>query len=60
VALRQNVSKLVRSEYLTTNSRIWIDSLLDQLKKNPQPSFREEALNVLTRLYEERPIEYSY
>lgn len=34
IALRQNISKLIRNEYLKTKQAIWIESLLGQLKKS--------------------------
>lgn len=33
VALRQNISKLIKSEYLLTKEPVWIDNILLHVKK---------------------------
>lgn len=61
IALRQNMSKLIRSEYSRTKERIWIDNLLSQIKKSPNSSIKEEILTILIRMYEEGNMkEYPY
>jgi hypothetical protein len=41
VALRQNISKLIKSEYLLTKEPIWIDNLLLQIKKTSNSNVKE-------------------
>lgn len=41
IALRQNISKLIRSEYLKTKHSIWVESLLSQLKKSTHSNTKE-------------------
>ena len=41
IALRQNISKLIRSEYIRTKQNIWIDSLLSHLKKANNSNTKE-------------------
>lgn len=40
VALRQNISKLIKSEYLLTREAVWVDHLLLQLKKAANPNVK--------------------
>lgn len=40
VALRQNISKLIKSEYLLTKEGVWLDHLLLQVKKAPNPNVK--------------------
>lgn len=51
IALRQNVSKLIRNEYLQKGDPIWIDNLLENLRKTANTNTRQEILNILTKLY---------
>ena len=40
VSLRQGVARLIRSEYLREYNPIWLDSLLDLLKKTTNASLK--------------------
>ena len=40
IALRQNVSKLIRNEYLQKGDPIWIDNLLENLRKTANTNTR--------------------
>lgn len=40
IALRQNISKLIRSEYSRSKEKLWIENLLDQLKKSTNSSIK--------------------
>jgi len=60
VALRQNIGKLVRSEYLTTHNPLWLDHLLVQLRRTANSNIREEILNILSKLYEEDSLPYPF
>ena len=55
VALRQNISKLIRSEFHRTYSKQWIIELLNQLKKSPSPNsnIKEEIVNNLSKIFTE-------
>ena len=59
VVLRQGVARLIRSEYLRLYNPIWIDCLLDLLKKAMNPVIKEEILGILKRMYEDEVIKYS-
>lgn len=52
VTLRQNIAKLVRSEYQASQQAIWIDQMLLQLKRQGGMHVREEVLNILSKLYD--------
>jgi hypothetical protein len=60
VALRQNISKLIKSEYALTKEGVWIDHLLLHLKKTTNPNVREEIVNILLKFYEEGNPPYSF
>jgi hypothetical protein len=60
VALRQNISKLIRTEYLASKHPIWLDSLLLQIKKSAHANIKEEVLGILHRVYEQGNIPYSF
>ena len=60
VALRQNISKLIKSEYLHSKQAVWIDSLLLHIKKTANANIKEEVLNILHKIYEEGNIPYSF
>jgi hypothetical protein len=38
IALRQNISKLIRNEFYRTGNKQWVGELLNQLKKSPPPN----------------------
>lgn len=52
VALRQNISKLIRKEFARTSHKSWISELMGQLKKSPAPNsnIKEEILNILSKI----------
>jgi len=52
IALRQNISKLIKTEYLKAKHPIWMESLLNQLKKSTNSNTKEEILSILSKLYE--------
>ena len=60
VALRQNISKLIKAEYLQTKQPIWIDSILLHIKKSANANIKEEVLNILHKLYDEGNIPYNF
>ena len=41
VALRQNISKLIKKEYLNSQKPVWIDQLLAQVKKSANANVKE-------------------
>ena len=41
VALRQNISKLIKKEYISTQKAVWIDNLLTQVRKNTNANVKE-------------------
>lgn len=51
VALRQNISKLIKAEYGKTKLPIWLDTLLLHIKKNANANIKEEVLNILHKFY---------
>jgi hypothetical protein len=58
--LRQNISKLIKSEYSLTKEPVWIDNILLHVKKASNPNVKEEILNILLKFYEEGNIPYSF
>lgn len=60
VALRQNIAKLVRSEYLSSHNALWLDHLLVQLRRTTNSNIREEILNILGKLYDDENIPYPF
>ena len=60
VALRQNISKLIKKEYLASQKPVWIDQLLTQVKKSANANVKEEILNILFKLYDEGNLAYPY
>lgn len=60
VALRQNISKLIKVEYLSSKQAIWLDNLLLHIKKSANANIKEEVLNILHKFYEEGNIPYNF
>ena len=40
IALRQNISKIIKAEYVSTKHPIWIDSLLLHIKKTSNSNIK--------------------
>lgn len=60
VALRQNISKLIRSEYNLSKHPIWLDHLLLHVRKSANANVKEEVLNIFHKLYDEGNIAYNF
>ena len=60
VALRQNISKLIKNEYSVSKLPIWLDSLLLHIKKTSNANIKEEVLNIFYKIYEDGNIPYSF
>ena len=60
VALRQNISKLIKNEYSQTKLPIWLDCLLLHIKKSSNANIKEQVLNIFHKVYEEGNIPYSF